>query len=530
MSKSTSAAVTNSQPVAETFQAELAAINEKGKELKGEKRENYRSIVQRLENNCQVLADLREEHTTLREKLGQLAKEKNSRAKMGNLDAALKHTNHEVNLLKRKIDNLKHQKEQSIISQQEAEVTLANFQRSETSEHPEEQRIQDIKNRLDKANIKNSETAHLMKIYQKIIALFDKQKNQWNPILQAKQAEVARKQRDISDLSLIARDSIHSLSIAANEYNQTDAQCTNDRAKRDLMLNAKKEQAKVNNARQFVDADLEQKSSKPQPSMGSQASVLRSRANKAVREKREERFRQIANVYEDIRTRFDTNEPEKIKKFFDERRENSVTLQKQIDDLKESISELEKQSVHLKSALEESEYASSKGVGGSRLLSEGRRILDDKEQELIEYRKQMAAQEAHQKAIKAGVYHIAEILNLVRGEDEEIPTETEDLLKWCTDKCTTISEMLKDEDTDFTEVINKATFVSLISRTEINFNMQEVESNKKIKKPFEQHKRAPKEKTGDIQMRVLDRAQVKMQAQKAVQASMQSQKKKQDQK
>ncbi|OHT04784.1 hypothetical protein TRFO_06239 [Tritrichomonas foetus] len=515
--------MTNSQPVAETFQAELAAINEKGKELKGEKRENYRSIVQRLENNCQVLADLREEHTSLREKLGQLVKEKNSRSNISNLDSALKHTNHEVNLLKRQIDGLKHQKEQSVRSQRESEVILANFKRAETSDHPEEQRIHDMKNRLDKANIKNSETTHLMKLYQQIITLFDKQKTHWNPILQQKQAEIARKQKDIADLTLIARDSMHSLSIASSDYARADTQCNNARQKRDASLNAKKEQAKVNNARQVMETDLDQKASKPQPSLNSQPSVLRNKMNKAAREKREERFRQVSSVYEDIRDRFGTNEPEKIQNFFAERKETTQTLQKQIDELKEACDTLERKSGHLKAALEESEYASAKGVGGSRLLAEGKRIPNSKREELLEERKLMAAMEVHQKSVKGGVIHLAEVMNLVQSEGEELPPEPENILKWCNEKCSSLKDTLNDEDEDFTAMINKQAFVSLIARTEVDFDMQRVDSKRVIKKPFDQHKRAPKEKTGDIQTRVLDRNQVKVQAQKAFQLSQQNQ-------
>ncbi|OHT16285.1 hypothetical protein TRFO_13291 [Tritrichomonas foetus] len=526
MSKSTGAAFSNAQPVAETFQAELAAINEKGKDLKGEKRENYKSIVQRLENNCQVLADLREELTMLREKLGQLVKEKNSRNKITNLQSAIKHANHEVNLLKRQIDELKHKKELSIRSQQESEIILANFKRAETCEHPEEAMIQDMKNRLDKANIKNEETVHLMKLYAKIITLLDKQKSHWTPIIQAKQAEIDRKQKDISDLQFIARDSRHSLSIASSEYYRTEAQCNAARQKRDSLLTIKKEQAKANNARQIIETDFDQKASKPQPSLNSQPSVLRNKMNKAAREKREERYRQVSSVYEEIRDRFGTNDPEKIQAFFTERKETSQTLQKQIDDLKDACAVLEKKSAHLKSALEEAEYASSKGVGGSRLLTEGKKILVSKRDQLHEYRKRMAALETHQKSVTGGVIHLAEVMSLVQAEDEELPTEPDQLLHWCNEKCSYIKNALNEEDEDFVSMVNKPAFVALVARTDVGFDMQQVDSTKMHRRPLDQHKRQPKEAKLDIQTRVLDRNQVKLQAQKALQLSLQQAKKK----
>lgn len=538
----TNKAANTTPPVAETFKAELASIVEKGKDLKGEKRENYQSIVQRIENNNQVLSDLREEHTQLREKLTELVKEKNSRSRDTNVDAAIKHASHDVNLLKKRIDKLKHEKEQSLKSQKEAEVILANFRNAETTEHPEEARIQDMKNRLDKANIKTSETTHLQKIYAQIIHILDKQKTRWTPIVQKKQAENAQKQKDIAELTLISRDSKHSYSIAVSEYNRAEKQCNEARRERDKKLAAKKEQAKAHNVRQTQEVDLDQKASRPQPSLNSQPSVLRNKLNKAASEKREEKFRETSTIYEQIRDRFGTNEPEKIKAFFDERRKTTETLEKQIQDLKIASEELEKKSSHLKSALEEAEYASAKGVGGNRLLTEGKKILNKKKEQLNENKRKMAAQEAHQRQIKAAAHHLLEVMALVRHPNESsgdqtaaappedevnVESSTRDILKWCREKCHQIKQLNDEEDQDYAALVNKREFVNIIQRTESNFDMDQVQSDQIHRiRPLEfQHKRQPKENKGDIQTRVLDRQQVKMQAQKAYQLSLQKQKK-----
>ena len=63
------------------------------------------------------------------------------------------------------------------------------------------------------------------------------------------------------------------------------------------------------------------KPSRAQQSLNSQPSVLRNKMNKAAREKREERFRNVSAVYEDVRDKFGTNDPEKIQQFFTERKE-----------------------------------------------------------------------------------------------------------------------------------------------------------------------------------------------------------------
>ena len=86
-------------------------------------------------------------------------------------------------------------------------------------------------------------------------------------------------------------------------------------------------------------------------------------------------------------------------------------------------------------------------------------------------------------------------------------------------------KMHYEEDIDFTSIINKPAFVAFISRTEVDFDFNDTDMNKRMsKKPFEGHKRAPKEKAPDISTKVLDRAQVKLAALKAVQQSQQQNK------
>lgn len=232
----------------------------------------------------------------------------------------------------------------------------------------------------------------------------------------------------------------------------------------------------------------------------------------------------------------------KIKAFFDERRKTTETLEKQIQDLKIASEELEKKSSHLKSALEEAEYASAKGVGGNRLLTEGKKILNKKKEQLNENKRKMAAQEAHQRQIKAAAHHLLEVMALVRHPNESsgdqtaaappedevnVESSTRDILKWCREKCHQIKQLNDEEDQDYAALVNKREFVNIIQRTESNFDMDQVQSDQIHRiRPLEfQHKRQPKENKGDIQTRVLDRQQVKMQAQKAYQLSLQKQKK-----
>lgn len=507
----TGGAVTRSAAVAETFEAELASLKEKGKDMKGEQKLFYTSIVERIENNVQVLADLREEHTQLRAKLGEVVKEKSTKDTRCDLEADIKHTAHEVALLKMQIDRIKRDREESYARQKQLEIALANFKRAEVTEHPEEQRIYDMKNKLDRANIKNGETTHLMKMYQKIIHLLDRQKMRWNPILQEKQAQIAQQQRDVSDLSFIARDSKYSCAVAKVEYQRTKSQVSEAAKKRKRTIQQKKKLTST--CTQQIEIESNRRPERPQQSMNSQSSVLRNKINKAAREKREEKFRQVSGLYESIRDFFGTTEPEKIESFFTERRQTTETLQKQIEDLKVACAELQRQSDKLKAQIEEAEYGSSKGVGCSRLLAEGQAILESKKSQKKIKQRELEAVAQHQKSVSSGCAHLVEVLALVQPEEETVDDRPDGMLKWVKEKIVTIREALANDDQEFLPMVNKTVFAQQTAKEE----SYEQEEHRKVSKGMTSLKRPAKDAKLDVQNRVLDRQTVKLLSSRALQ-------------
>jgi hypothetical protein len=506
------------EPVAETFEAELQSIAEKGKDLKGEQKVFYNSIVERVANNVQVLADLRKDHSDLRGKLREVVEEKATKNKRVDLPADLKHAHHEVNLLKRQIDRVKRDKEETIHRQRELEVIRNNLESAEVKKHPETEKIQDMKNKLDRANIKNDEATHLVKVYQQVVHLMDKQKLHYTPTLDLKVHEIAQKGRDISELTLIARDSRYSCSAAKNEYLRTKTEVNASSHKRSEVINQKKAQTMQN--RQLFDPEQTRPQERTQQSLNSQPSVLRNKLNKAAREKREERFRQVSSTYDSIRDFFETTDPGKISKFFDDRRDSIVTLNRQIEDLKVQCSELQKKSDQLKSAIEEAEYASAKGVGCSRLLSEGENIHGERISEKKKEERALEAVAIHQKSVSAGCHHLHEVLSLVEQEGEDVPDSPYQVLQWCHEKVIACKTLLEEEDQVFLNFVNKPLFAAMKAREDSQFEGDDTPKKGKL-----MFKRAAKENKLDVQNRVMDRSTVKQLAAKTVQLHNQAGKK-----
>jgi hypothetical protein len=344
----------------------------------------------------------------------------------------------------------------------------------------------------------------------------------WAPIFREQQSLCLQRERDIADLVLIAHDSVFARNVAASDYTRTRVQCAEAAKSRRETLAAKTEEHNAMVERQQLEAGADHaKAAKTQASLNSQPSVLRKKLNKAARERREERFRQVAGMYEEIRDEFGTTDPDKIAAMFQERRETTATLEKQIADLCVSCEALERRADQLRSMIEEAEYASSKGVGGDRLLAEGNARLAEKEDALAVANRELDATEKHQRKVSVGIAHLVDVMALVRGEEETLPSARDGVLRWIHEKCRMGRAVLSEEDVDFLTIVNKKVFAQLHAAAEKALGMDESDAGKRVKKVDQ----GRKQKTGDVQTRVLDRNTIKAQAMKAAQAASLPQKK-----
>lgn len=509
--------------IIQDFEKDLAEIKEIGKDFKGDQRVFFNSIIMRLENNNNVLSDLCQDHTLLRKRLNELIEIKRQNPNEPDLAKALKHQNHEVNLLKKQIDNLTHKKEESIRKQRELERILDNFRQAEKCKHPEEEKIRDLKNKLFKADIKNSETKHLMKIYGSIIYQFDRQQMIWNPLVQKAQQEIDQRNNDISSLYLIARDSKFSKNSAQTKVTEAEKKFNKEKNKRDRKLEKKQRQLMQITNCHFLDDESEGRSERPQPSINSQPSQLRSKKQKQLRELKEERYRKASAIADSIREAFGTTDPKTIIDFFNERRETTAQLEKQIEDLKVASTQLQSKIDLKKREIEEQEFTTAKGVGANRMITEGRKILNNNKEKLIKQNRKIETFKLHQTEIIKGISHLTEVLQLVTQDDEQPPQNYNEILDWVKDKAVAVKENLaNEEDFDFIAFTNRREFFNM---TKSQVDMKQVDSSKRTqKRVIDHYKRPPKDK-GEVSTRVLNRQAVKLMSIKTVQAAHHNQKK-----
>ncbi|KAH0792651.1 hypothetical protein GPJ56_003485 [Histomonas meleagridis] len=352
-----------------------------------------------------------------------------------------------------------------------------------------------------------------MKAYGIIINQFYKQQLIWNPILQETQRQIEKKQRDISELALVARDSKFSLSSFQNKFNETEAKINQSKMKRDRQLEAKQSQLSRITKDGFYEDDISRRQSKPLTSLYSQSSQLRSRMNKQLREKREEKLLQLTNVNNRIREVFGTNDPKKIKKYFDDKKEANEKLEKQIEDIKKSTKSLQRQVDNLKLSIEESEYVETKGIGANRMLSEGYKLRQNAREKLVKKERKRDVIEEQESIIRKAMNHYAETLKLIIPDNDFVlPTNLEELSVWCLDKIKLAESLIEDEDADYLSTINRQAFMDLSKNYEVD-NLNTTMAKKSLKRTLDTIKK-PKGSKQEISPRVMNRQMIKQISQK----------------
>ena len=499
------------EPIYETFQKELIELQENGKDLKGEKKNFYNSIILRIENSIHILENLRTEHSSLRKKISQLVEEKKNRNKNFNLEQEIKHNLHDINLLKKQIDQIKHEREETLKKQIELKSIVENYRSALKVEESDESQINLIQGNLEKANIKIHETNHLIRIYNKIKNLLNKEKMHWNPTLTEKLKILEKKDKDIADLILISKDSKFSRNIAKNEYIKSDNAINSAKNKRDEKIKKLRIQSRslLTHPQHQPISNEDSKKSRPSVMMGSHNSILRVKANKAAKEKREEKYSQALKTIEEIQEVFQTTDSKLIKKMFTEREESQKILKNQVEEIQIENQEFLKYINILKTNIEEIEFNQNKFSNGNRILKEGERIFETQRNTLDDLENEINSTQNFQNNLYNQIYHLFDLMQLVILPSDNIIHDPLELITFMRERLNIVKNQISIPDSDIINITN--TF--LLSQNQQPF-LIESKTNENIKlnnkRQIDTLRRPTKENKNDDNNRVLDRNAVKL--------------------
>lgn len=308
----------------------------------------------------------------------------------------------------------------------------------------------------------------------------------------------------------------YSRNFAKSALTKAEIEVSDSKKKRDAEIEKKNRQHAEKVKQVAGDPDSQPFDSRRPQELDQQASVMRNRLNKAQREKKEEKYRAVSASLDEISEYFGTTDSAKIREFFDERRKTTTTLQNQIHELDLSSKELELQHSRMRAALEEAAFTSTKGIGGNRLIAEGKELLDKKKKKLILDNRSIVSVEANFKSISSGIIHFTDVLALL--STEEVEPEPISVLQWTKDKVSILKRALQSEETDYLTMCNQVVLADLVAKASANdYDLQHVDSTKRsIKRQVEPTKRAAKDAKHEITSRVLTRQEIKDLAQGAL--------------
>jgi hypothetical protein len=207
--------------------------------LEGERKATYETAKLNIQQNKEIIKQMKEENKMLR---GNIANLRNEKPK--SVDKELEAKVGEVQTLQRKVDSLKAENNRKQWNLEELSgkydelKTDAAIPSSEAS--PQMRQIRVLENRLDKAMIKYNEAQSIRKTYEQIVKRLKEERIGFDNQLAAIERTLKAKERDYEELLLLSHDAYHAKEMAQAELHRFEQGVMEERNQRDKEVQEKK--------------------------------------------------------------------------------------------------------------------------------------------------------------------------------------------------------------------------------------------------------------------------------------------------
>mmetsp|Transcript_96821 Transcript_96821/g.172273 ORF Transcript_96821/g.172273 Transcript_96821/m.172273 type:complete len:528 (-) Transcript_96821:107-1690(-) len=401
--------------------------------LEGERKATYETAKLNIQQNKEIVSQMKEENKTLRSQIAQIRDEKPP-----SLAKDLEDTMGDVQNLQRRCDLLKNENKKKREHLDQLNIKMAELSsgaKMHSSEaSPEMRHIRVLENRLDKAMIKYNEAQSIRKTYESIVKRLKEERIGFDNQLAAIERTLKAKERDYEELLLLSHDAYHAKEMAQAELHRFEQGVMEERNQRDKEVQEKKmlveQRVMMNKRLEQRERDLknqqeqERQSERQMKEMSATSDLTTGMSNDYAQEERQkiQDYEEAFKAIKDSTGVSDVNEV--IQKFLtqEDTHKNLLELTKQNQD---TIDRLTEEKKRLRSTVEELKFSS--GGGGGR-----RQAIDDFEKHLGEagekFDRNKSKFERMAKMLidmKAGIAHLAEKLQVVKL-DGEAPIEMSD--------------------------------------------------------------------------------------------------------
>lgn len=392
--------------------------------LEGERKATYETAKLNIQQNKEIITQMKEENKTLRNQIAVLRDEKPL-----SLEKTLEETMTVVQNLQRKYDLLKNenQKKREYLDQLEikkSELSIgATMHSSEAS--PEMRHIRVLENRLDKTMIKYNEAQSIRKTYEAIVKRLKQERMGFDNQLAGIERTLKAKERDYEELLLLSHDAYHAKEMAQAELHRFEQGVMEERNQRDKEVQEKKalveqrvEMNKRLEMRERIQKQQQQEIENAQRAQARDLPAAEASGGAADVAEDDQKIQLFIHAFNQIKEATGVNDPnEIIQKFLtqDDTQKNLTQLTKDNHAL---IEKLQEERRRLRSQVEELKF--SNGGGGGR-----RQAIDDFESHLGEATEKCERNRGKYERlarmlidVKAGISHLAELLIPIKLEGE----------------------------------------------------------------------------------------------------------------
>ncbi|KAK2155197.1 hypothetical protein LSH36_246g02041 [Paralvinella palmiformis] len=398
------------------------------------------------------LEDLPTERKSLRNKPGSVAIVK--------MDEKVRDRINILNLLRyetvkkqKRVEELKTQYEQV---EKETEAAVE----TDAGESEEAQKIRDLENRLDKANLKCKEAEHIRKTYEQIKAKLEQEHSTFEITLNELEQDIKKCKEDKKNLETMRNDAIIARDAAKEELAKMEKQVYEDRRKREIELTEIRKEAEEKKAQ---NERIERRIATQRT--GSLEDINQDQGRGQAGEDEQQKIMEYESWFQQIKEATGVSGIQEVVLRFENQENTRGRLESLKKDNERTIERLKEEKEKLQAEYEEMKYS------GEAKLSSGQRLLEEFEEHCREEEKRLAdAQERYKRAsgilihIRSGVEHLSEKLKAQKVPSSQVqkakvsPSSDEyvlDQLATCEEKLLKLLEELESSAKSVDEIIKQ---------------------------------------------------------------------------
>eukprot|EP00928_Gymnodinium_smaydae_P036965 TRINITY_DN25742_c0_g1_i2.p1 TRINITY_DN25742_c0_g1~~TRINITY_DN25742_c0_g1_i2.p1 ORF type:complete len:558 (-),score=158.84 TRINITY_DN25742_c0_g1_i2:497-2074(-) len=471
-----------------TPQEQLEDLQRRFQLLEGERKATYETAKVNIQQNKEIIKQMKEENKVLRGQISNLRNEKPQ-----SLEKQLEINMSEVQALARRFDALKHESDKK--RQHLNELDCKHHELSldaklpKTEDSPQMRHIRVLENRLDKAMIKYNEAQSIRKTYEAIVKRLKEERIGFDNQLAAIERTLKSKERDYEELLLLSHDAYHAKEMAQAELHRFEQGVMEERNQRDKEVQEKKilvQQRVDMNQRLEQREKLLKKQQEQDRAHERQQKELAAVADASAGNASDLASEELQKLqdYEDAFTRIkdatgvsDVNEV--IQKFLtqEDTKQNLIRLTKENQ---AAIDRLTEERRRLRLQVDDLKFSSGGNVGRRQQVDDFEKALAEANEKFERNRGKFERMAKMLIAMKSGIGHLSEKLFVVKLGDEgpiEITDDSvEDVLQQCALKLSKL--MLKTSHLDDPALLDNEEYdEKLLSRTEVRVKLADQEKD-----------------------------------------------------